>query len=124
MPLSETIVTPSASEITNSAASEASSFNCVEREISPAPMAMRNPAMRPAPAIAGKLKPASKKPIAAPGRMACAMASPIRLMRRSIRKTPIGGAPKASANVPTSARRINSKSANGAIRLSYSIASV
>ena len=32
----------------------------------------------------------AEKPIATPGRMACAMASPIRLMRRSIRNTPIG----------------------------------
>ena len=28
--------------------------------------------------------------MAAPGRMACAMASPVRLMRRSMRKTPTG----------------------------------
>ena len=61
-------------------------------------MATRKPAIRPPPAIANRLKPASRKPIAAPGRMACAMASPIRLMRRSIRNTPIGGAPSDSAN--------------------------
>ena len=40
--------------------------------------------------MANSDKPPSRKPIAAPGRMACAIASPIRLMRRSIRNTPIG----------------------------------
>ena len=34
-----------------------------------------------------QIEPETRKPIAAPGRMACAMASPTRLMRRSIRKT-------------------------------------
>ena len=46
------------------------------------------------------------------------MASPIRLMRRSIRNTPIGAAPNASAKVPTSARRMNSNSTNGAMKAS------
>jgi hypothetical protein len=50
--------------------------------------------------------------------MACAMASPIRLIRRSIRNTPIGPAPIANANAPTSARRMKSNSMNGAIRMS------
>ena len=52
--------------------------------------ATTKPAIRPPPAMANRLRPATRKPMAAPGRMACAMASPIRLMRRSIRNTPIG----------------------------------
>src|SRR5439155_725895 len=54
-------------------------------------------------------------PTAAPGRIACAMASPTRLMRRSIRNTPSGPPDSASASTPTSARRMNSNSVNGAI---------
>ena len=41
------------------------------------------------------------------------MASPIRLMRRSIRNTPIGGAPSDSARQPTSARRMKENSMKG-----------
>ena len=117
LPFTETMVTPSASATRKNAASEASSFNGVARAIRPAPTAIRNPAIMPPPAIANRLKPAMRKPIAAPGRMACAMASPIRLMRRSIRKTPTGGAPSASAKLPASARRMNSNSANGAMKM-------
>ena len=40
--------------------------------------------------MANRISPETRKPIAAPGRIACAIASPIRLMRRSIRNTPIG----------------------------------
>ena len=69
--------------------------------------------------MANRLSPDTRKPTAAPGRMACAMASPTRLMRRSIRNTPIGPAPSANASTPASARRMNSNSANGAIRNSY-----
>ena len=43
--------------------------------------------------MANKLRPENRKPIAAPGRIACAMASPTRLMRRSIRNTPMAPAP-------------------------------
>ena len=64
LPLSETMVTPSASEIKKNAASEASSFSVVARAIRPAPMVMRNPAIRPPPAMAKTLMPASRKPIA------------------------------------------------------------
>ncbi len=46
------------------------------------------------------------------------MASPTRLIRRSIRNTPIGPAPSDSAIAPTRARRMNSNSANGAIKVS------
>ena len=60
-------------------------------------------------------RPATRKPTAAPGRIACAMASPVSDMRRSIRNTPIGPAPSASVTEPTSARRMNSNSAKGAI---------
>ena len=68
--------------------------------------------------MANTLRPATRKPIATPGRMACDSASPIRLIRRSIRNTPIGGALNASADVATSARRMKSSSAKGAISVS------
>ena len=63
--------------------------------------------------MAGSDSPATRKPIAAPGRIAWLMASPIRLMRRSIRNTPIGGAPSDSARQPTSARRMKANSMKG-----------
>ena len=44
--------------------------------------------------MAKTLRPAARKPIATPGRMACDIASPTRLMRRSIRNTPTGPALK------------------------------
>ncbi len=119
VPLSETMVTPNASEIRKNAASAASSFSSVARATSPAPSAITKPAISPPLASANRLRPATRKPIAAPGKIACAMASPIRLMRRSIRNTPIGAAPSDSANAPASARRMNSYSAKGAIRRSY-----
>ena len=50
--------------------------------------------------------PDSRKPAATPGRMACDMASPIRLMRRSTRNTPNGAAPSDSAQAPARARRM------------------
>src|SRR5829696_5160240 len=59
--------------------------------------------------------------MAAPGRMAWDMASPVRLIRRSMRNTPIGPPPSAIAAAPTSARRMNSNWANGAMRRSYII---
>ncbi len=46
------------------------------------------------------------------------MASPTRLIRRSIRNTPIGAAPSDSAITAASARRMNSKSVKGAISAS------
>ena len=67
LPLTETMVTPSASEIRKNAASEASSLSSVARAIRPAPKAIRRPAIRPPPAMANRLRPASRKPIAAPG---------------------------------------------------------
>ncbi len=56
--------------------------------------------------IAPNDKPDSRKPAATPGRMACDMASPIRLMRRSTRNTPNGAAPSDKALAPASARRM------------------
>ena len=47
VPLTETMVTPSASEMRKNAASEASSLSSVERAIRPAPSAMTKPAIRP-----------------------------------------------------------------------------
>src|ERR1051325_7329027 len=41
------------------------------------------------------LRPATMKPAATPGRMACDIASPMRLIRRSIRNTPTGATPNA-----------------------------
>src|SRR5262245_65174866 len=71
--------------------------------------------------MANRLSPESRNPIAAPGRMACAMASPTSDIRRSIRNTPIGQAPSASANAPASARRMNSNSVKGAIKIWLSV---
>ena len=48
--------------------------------------------------MAIRLRPESRNPIAAPGRIACAIASPARLIRRNIMNTPIGAPPSASAN--------------------------
>ena len=56
--------------------------------------------------------------MAAPGRIAWAMASPVRDMRRRMRKTPTGAPASASAMAPTSARRMNSNSAKGAKKIS------
>ena len=47
LPLTDTMVTPSASEIRKNAASEASSLSNVARAIRPAPKAIRRPAIRP-----------------------------------------------------------------------------
>ena len=88
------MVTPSASEIRKNAASEASSFSSVARATTPAPSATTKPAISPPAVMANSERPETRKPIAAPGRIACAIASPTRLMRRSIRNTPIGPAPK------------------------------
>ena len=76
------------------------------------------PAIKPPNVIANRLSPEIRKPIAAPGRIACAMASPTRLIRRSIRNTPIGAPPSASAITAASARRMNSNSVKGAISAS------
>src|SRR5690554_2181141 len=54
--------------------------------------------------------------------MACAIASPIRLIRRKIKNTPSGPAAIASANEPAIARRINPKSTKGAINQSINMA--
>lgn len=56
--------------------------------------------------------------MAAPGRMAWDMASPVSDMRRSIRKMPSGRPPSASANTPTKAQRMNSNSTKGATSVS------
>ena len=90
VPLSDTMVTPTASEMRKNAASEASSFSSVARAMTPAPTAMTKPAISPPAVMANSESPETRKPIAAPGRIACAIASPTRLMRRSIRNTPTG----------------------------------
>ena len=73
-------------------------------------------AASPPAVMANRLRPERRKPIAAPSRIACAIASPTRLMRRSIRNTPIGPAPNANASAPTSARRMKANSTKGAMR--------
>ena len=118
MPLSDTMVTPTASEMRKNAASEASSFSSVTRAMTPAPTAITKPAISPPAVMANSERPDTRKPIAAPGRIACAIASPTRLMRRSIRNTPTGPAPSASASVPTSARRMKANSTKGAMSVS------
>jgi hypothetical protein len=94
------------------------SLERVLRVTSPARMTTSEPAARPPSVIAPSDRPDTRKPIAAPGKIACAIASPKRLMRRSIMKTPTGPAPSDSAIDPTSARRMKSNSANGAISAS------
>ncbi len=119
VPRTEMMVTPTASEIRKNTASDASSFNSVARETRPASSATTKPATSPPKVIAKRLSPEIRKPMAAPGRTACAMASPTSDIRRSIRNTPMGPAPSASANTPTSARRMNSNSMNGEMKRSY-----
>ena len=84
------------------------------RDTRPASSATASPAARPPSVIAGSDSPATRKPTAAPGRIAWAMASPVRLMRRSMRNTPTGAEPSASAVQPTRARRMKPNSTNGA----------
>ncbi len=72
----------------------------------PASIATSSPESTPPRLMAGSEKPASRKPSATPGRMAWAMASPIRLMPRSIRNTPMGGAASERARPATAARRM------------------
>ena len=76
----------------------------VKRETAPAPSATITPATSPPIVIGTISSPNSRKPAAAPGRMAWAMASPARLMRRSIRKTPTGQEPSDSISEPARAR--------------------
>src|ERR1044071_8385732 len=84
--------------------------------------AVAMPATKPPRLMAGSDRPPSRKPNAAPGSSAWASASPIRLMRRRIRNTPIEAPPTDSARLATRARRMKPKSANGAIRKSCSTA--
>ena len=65
--------------------------------------------------------PEIKYPTAAPGRIAHAIASPVKLIRRSIRKTPTGVAPMEMAIQPSKARRMKPNSANGAKKISQII---
>ena len=91
LPLTDTMVTPSANEMRKNAASEASSRKVVApRDQAGADGDEKSWPARPPPAIANTLKPAIRNPIATPGKIACDSASPIRLMRRSIKNTPIG----------------------------------
>ncbi len=80
-----------------------------------APTATTSPATSPPNHIAGAESPASRKPSATPGSAPCASTSAVRLIRRSIRKTPSTGAATDSAMHPTSARRRKPKSTKGAI---------
>ena len=73
-----------------------------------------NPAINPPTVIAPSDKPETRYPIAAPGKMACAIASPVKLICRSIKNTPTGVAPTDTAMQPKSARRMKPKSAKGA----------
>ena len=86
--------------------------------MTPETSAVAMPARKPPRLIAGSDRPPSRKPSAAPGSSAWASASPIRLMRRRIRNTPIDEPPMASARLATRARRMKPKSAKGAIRVS------
>ena len=119
VPLTETMVTPSASEIRKNAASEASSFSSVARAIRPAPTRDDEAGDQ---AAAGHREQAqarrpgsrSRRPAGwrAPWRRrsgSCAAASGTR--RSAPRRAP-------ARSVPTSARRMNSKSANGAMKRS------
>src|SRR5262245_13694439 len=93
-----------------------------KRAMMPETSAVVMPARKPPRLMAGSDRPPSRKPSAAPGSRACASASPIRLMRRRIRNTPIEAPPTDSARLATRARRMKPKSANGAIRRSCSTA--
>ena len=57
-------------------------------------------------------------PIAAPGSIACAIASPVKLMRLNIKKTPMGVAPTDTAMQPINARLMKPKFENGSIKIS------
>ena len=96
------------------AARLASSFRLVKRLTHPARAATTRPASMPPSAMAVSDRPATIKPMATPGSTAWLSASPIRLMRRRVRKTPKGAALKDSDTVATSARRIKANSAKGA----------
>ena len=123
LPFIDTSRTPSASEIRKKPASAASSLSGVTRLMAPAASATIKATTRPPRLIAHMDRPKTRNPSAAPGRMACDMASPIRLMRRSTRKTPIGPALIDRARHATSARRMKPNSMNGWISASYSMAS-
>lgn len=71
------------------------------------------PAMKPPRVMASSDMPLSRYPTATPGRMACDSASPIRLMRRSSRKTPSMVVLSDSARHTTRARRIKPNSMKG-----------
>ena len=113
-PCVETISTPSASEARYEPAKVASSRKLVARLTSPDRRATASPATRPPRPIAQSDSPAIRKPTAAPGKTAWLRASPMRLMRRSMRRTPIGPDPMLSARQATSARRMKPYSTKGA----------
>src|SRR5690625_8030800 len=69
--------------------------------------------------MAGKDSPATKKPNATPGKMACDKASPIRLRRRKIKNTPSGPAATDRAKVEANARRIKPNSIKGPKKKSH-----
>src|SRR5690606_21226744 len=112
-PRNDTSNTPKPKDTRQNAAKLASSRCGVNRDTNPANIATKRPVTTPPNAIAPKCKPAVKKPTATPGKIACAMASPIRLMRRNTSNTPSGPAASANASEPASARRINPYSMNG-----------
>ncbi len=111
------MTTPSASDTRRNTASEASSCSLVVRLTKPAASAMIRPATRPPSVMAKTSRPAARNPIATPGRMACAMASPTRLIRRSIRNTPIGPALNASARIAASVCRTEGSASGSSKKL-------
>jgi hypothetical protein len=60
--------------------------------------------------------PENKKPTAAPGRMACEIASPLKLILFNVKKTPIRGALKQRHISDTEAFCIKSYESSGCIR--------
>src|SRR5690625_6067861 len=89
------------------------------RATQPANKATNNPVTTPPIIIAGRDRPAIRKPRATPGKMACDRASPIKLRRRKIKNTPSGPAAMDRAKVAAKARRIKPNSLKGPQKKSH-----
>ena len=113
----EISATPAARANRYMPASWLSSRPPVRRASQPASTATANPATTPPRPIAQTDSPAKIAPTAMPGSTPCCSTSLMRLMRRSTRKTPSGGAATDKARQPASARRMK-PSANGSSRKS------
>ncbi|OIQ67610.1 hypothetical protein GALL_508090 [mine drainage metagenome] len=113
----EISATPAASASRYMPASWLSSRPPVRRASHPATTATAKPATTPPSPMAQTDRPAAMAPTAIPGRTPCCKTSLMRLMRRSTRKTPSGGAETDKARHPAKARRIK-PSANGSRRKS------